>query len=248
MRGVTNRAEIGARERTQASTAPATDTAQSATGPAPELFVQCADRASCPDAVGMLVVAAATAAEPERCTATLIGADRVLTASHCLAPDARHAGASCAATWVVFPETADAPAEGIACARVVAATATVRDDALQEEHAVLQLARTSKRTPLSIEPRPPEPGSIVTVVSVTPHPVYGSTHALTTRLCRAIDSSLAEQELGHDAAGVGWLASCPIARGNSGSPVLDYHGRIRAIVHGGTSLVSAFGVTSALSE
>jgi len=30
--------------------------------------------------------------------------------------------------------------------------------------------------------------------------------------------------------------------------VLDYHGRIRAIVHGGTSLTSAFAVTSGLSR
>jgi hypothetical protein len=63
-----------------------------------------------------------------------------------------------------------------------------------------------------------------------------------------IDSTRAQGELGSTAANVGWLESCPIARGNSGSPVLDYHGHIRAIVHGGTSLSSAFGVTSKVSD
>jgi hypothetical protein len=196
----------------------------------------------------MLVVDAGQTAEPERCTVTLIDRDRVLTVSHCLAPTDRRAGAACARTWVAFPETADAPAEWIACSRVVAATEVVDDSALHQEHAILQLVRASARVPLEIDVSPPAPGSIVTVVSVTPHPIYGTTHALATRLCRVIDSTRAQGELGSTAANVGWLESCPIARGNSGSPVLDYHGHIRAIVHGGTSLSSAFGVTSKVSD
>lgn len=211
----------------------------------PELYVRCEDPASCPSAVGMLVVADDPTREPERCTASLIAADRALTASHCLSPSQRHAGAPCAATWVAFPETPGSRAETVACARVVFADAVVDDGALHPEHAVVQLARPLTRVPLAIDSSPPPPGSIVTVVSVTPHPVYGSAHALSTRLCRAIDSEPAQQALGPDAANVGWLASCPIARGNSGSPVLDYEGRIRAIVHGGTAPSSAYAVTSA---
>jgi Trypsin-like peptidase domain len=214
----------------------------------PDLFVRCEDGASCPDAVGMLVVDADPTEEPGRCTVTLIRSDRVLTASHCLTPADRRTGASCSRTWVLFPQTAAAPAESIACQRVLAATEVVGDDALRQEHAVLQLDRRSARLPLAIEPHPPEPGSIVTVASITPHPIYGTTHALSTRLCRVIDSTPAERALGEAAANVGWLASCPIARGNSGSPVLDYEGRIRAIVHGGTALSSQFGVTSSLSS
>jgi hypothetical protein len=213
----------------------------------PDLFVRCEDRTHCPSAVGMLVVDEDAGLEPERCTATLIERDRVLTVSHCLAASERRAGAACTRTWIAFPETEDAPAEWIACAQVVAATESVNGDGLHQEHAVLQLVHASTRTPLAIDASPPAPGSIVTVVSVTPHPVYGSTHALGTHLCRAVDSTPAQQALGDAAANVGWLASCPIEHGNSGSPVLDYDGRIRAIVHGGTSLSSAFGVTSAVT-
>jgi hypothetical protein len=213
-----------------------------------ELYVGCEDRASCPNAVGMLVVEEDAAAEPERCTATLIARDRVLTASHCLAAAERHAGAKCDQTWVAFPETSDAPAERVTCERVVLAVEIASDDALHQEHAILQLARAVARTPLAIDPRPPAPNSIVTVVSVTPHPVYGSTHTLSTRLCRVIDSAPAVDALGPQASSVGWLASCPIERGNSGSPVLDYEGRIRAVVHGGTALSSALAVTSSLAD
>lgn len=192
----------------------------------------------------MLVVTNFGSAEPERCTVSLIAADRALTASHCLAPPERRAGAACAHTWLAFPETARAPAEWVACAQVLYASERIDEGALQPEHAVLRLARPVARAPLAIDASPAQPGSIVTVVSVTPHPVYGSTHALATRLCRAIDSQPAQDALGPGAANVGWLASCPIDRGNSGSPVLDYEGRIRAIVHGGTALTAAYGATS----
>jgi hypothetical protein len=148
----------------------------------------------------------------------------------------------------MFPRTANAPAESIACQRVVEATDVIGDSALHQEHAVLQLVRSSARLPLVIEPHPPEAGSIVTVVSITPHPVYGITHALSTRLCRVIDSTPAQRALGEAAGNVGWLADCPIARGNSGSPVIDYTGAVRAIVHGGTDLASRFGVTSLLAN
>jgi hypothetical protein len=212
------------------------------------LFVRCEDVESCPEAVGMRVVDVNPDEEPGRCTVTLVRGDRALTASHCLAPVDRHAGALCARTWVMFPQTSSAPAESIACQRVIEATEVVSDSALHQEHAVLQLVRCSARTPLAIGPHPPEPGSIVTVASITPHPIYGTTHALATRLCRVIDSTPAERALGQEAGNVGWLANCPIARGNSGSPVIDYHGAVRAIVHGGTAVSSGFGVTSVLAN
>ncbi len=214
----------------------------------PELFVRCENRASCPNAVGMLVVEDDARPAPERCTATLIAPDRAVTASHCIAAADRRAAATCTRTWLSFPETADAPAEWVACARVVRAAEVVDPSALHQEYAVLLLGRPLSRTPLAVDPSPPPEGSIVTVVSVTPHPVYGSTHALSTRLCRAIDASAARAALGPAAAAVGWLSDCPIAHGNSGSPVIDHAGRVRAIVHGGTALTSAFGVTSTIAH
>ena len=211
-----------------------------------DLYVGCADRLSCPSAVGMLVVDDAAGPEPERCTATLIAADRVLTAVHRLQSADRHGDAPCKNTWMAFPETVDAPAEWAACKRVLSVSGVVDEEGLHQEHAVLQLARALTRRPLEVDPRPVEPDSIVEVVSVTPHPIFGTTHHLATRLCRAIDSRPAVEALGDKAASVGWLGNCPIERGNSGSPVLDREGRIRAIVHGGTAAVFQVGVTSGL--
>jgi hypothetical protein len=147
---------------------------------------------------------------------------------------------------VVFAATAMSKGEAIACGRVLEATELIAETGLQQEHAILQLVHASTRTPFVIESQPPEPGSIVTVASVTPHPIYGTSHALSTRLCRVIDSKPAEHALGTNAANVGWLMNCPIAHGNSGSPVIDYAGHVRAIVHGGTELSAGVGVTSLL--
>ena len=210
----------------------------------PELFVRCDDAGTCPSAVGMLVVDEGESQEPERCTATLIAPDRILTASHCLAASTRHTGAACSRTWIAFPDSKDARAEWVACDRVELAAPLLDESALHQEYAVLRLVRSVARAPLALDGSPPAPGSIVTVASITPHPIYGTTHLLTTRLCRAIGSEPAVAALGAGAAEVGWLAHCPIARGNSGSPVLDYDHKVRAIVHGGTSSSSAFGVTS----
>jgi len=212
----------------------------------PDLFIHCDDLTSCSSAVGMLVVEDASRPEPERCTASLIAPNRVLTAIHCLAEAERQAGASCPKTWVSFPQTASAPSEWAPCARVVVARGAVSHDGLKQEHAVLELARPLARPILALDPRPPEPNSIVEVISVTPHPVYGITHQLASRLCRAIDAQPAIDALGAAAGDVGWLANCPIARGNSGSPVLDRQGRIRAMVHGGTATTFEIGVTSGL--
>ena len=213
-----------------------------------ELYVRCEDAHNCPNAVGLLVVEGDPGAPPERCTASLIAPDRALTASHCLLPEQRTEGAACPQVWLSFPHTLDAPAETVGCARVLSVVSDPSQDALHQEHAVVQLDRVLTRGFLEVDPTPPRAESIVIVASVTPHPVYGSTHALTTRLCRAIGADAAQNALGARAADVGWLESCPIARGNSGSPVIDSEGHLRAIVHGGTSLTSAYAVTSAPAQ
>jgi S1-C subfamily serine protease len=59
-------------------------------------------------------------------------------------------------------------------------------------------------------------------------------------------SEAAEARLGEGARRVGWLSGCPIEPGNSGSPVLDAEGRLRALVHAGSHPVFGIGVTTAL--
>src|ERR1043165_3700121 len=97
-------AQVPRKHAVQLAPPPPPSAATSTTTPVlPDLLLRCEDPASCPDAVGMLVVDRSKDQDPLRCTVTLIHGNRALTTSHCLAPEDRRPGAACARTWVVFP-------------------------------------------------------------------------------------------------------------------------------------------------
>jgi len=210
----------------------------------PPIVLSCADPARCPRAVGMLV--RREGAELHRCTVSLVAPDVVLTASHCLTLDQRAAGASCAGTWIGFAGSAGAPASWYPCDVVLDAIKVSDDEVLRPDAALLRLPASVPRRPLPVDFSPLAPGTIVSVAAIDPSPVYPSLHALEPRLCRVEAPDLAVRALGVSARRVGWLSGCPIVGGNSGSPVIDYQGRVRALVHGGTATTFAVGVTSAL--
>jgi hypothetical protein len=211
------------------------------------VHLRCADT-RCPEGVGMLV--RAEGEELQRCTATLIGPDLALTASHCLPPAARHAGASCRGTWLTFAAADGHPAEWAACRGVVRARPVRDEEVMRTDVALLRLARSVDREPLAVAlvPIAQRPEVVVGVVAVSPHPIYPSQHELSTRLCRVATRDSAVAAYGEEAARVGWLIECPSHPGNSGSPVVDARGRVRAVLHGGSAPLEGVGVTSGLSE
>ncbi|MCA9612431.1 MAG: trypsin-like peptidase domain-containing protein, partial [Myxococcales bacterium] len=209
--------------------------------------VRCADATRCPPSVGLVVFPGREPdltgrIPPVRCTGTLVAPDRVLTASHCLTTP------RCDDAWVAFPATTDHEAAVARCVRVLAQDPDTQDGVLLQDWALLLLERPLPRPFATLASEAVREGTIVTVASVTPHPIYGSQHQLEARLCRAETSEAAEARLGAEARRVGWLSGCPIEPGNSGSPVLDAEGRLRALVHAGSHPVFGIGVTTALPE
>jgi hypothetical protein len=205
----------------------------------------CRDRAApCPDGVGLFVRPADP--DAQRCTVVLVAPDRALTASHCLAPSERRDGARCDEIWIGFASIGGAPMEWTGCAEVLRASEVGDDDAMRRDVALVRLARAVARTIYPIDARPPEPGSIVSVLAVRPHPIYPLYHELYERLCRVATVQSAVETFGEHAASVGWLIDCPSYAGNSGSPVIDARGRVRSLLHGGSAPLHGIGITSSL--
>lgn len=213
--------------------------------PAAALHLHCAaTHEGCAASVGLYVRPHGDALE--RCTAALIGPDRVLTASHCLESAGRHAGASCRGAWVAFPANGRRGMEWAPCEAVLAADPVEDESVMRRDVAVLRLARPITRPIVPVDPRPPEEGSIVTVVAVRPHPLYPTQHEVSSRLCRVATRQSAVDTFGAEAERVGWLTDCPSHPGNSGSPILDARGHLRALMHAGSAPVHGVGVSSPL--
>ena len=212
---------------------------------ADRIHLRCGDD-RCPEGVGLLVWADA-GDRLQRCTASLIGPDLALTASHCLPRAARRDGARCDGTWLTFAATGDRPAEWAACRGVLQAQPVEMDDVLRTDLAVLRLARRVDREPLRPAFAPIGQLSVVGVVAARPHPIYESQHAISRRLCRVATPESAAETFGPEAHRVGWLIECPSHPGNSGAPVVDARGRIRAILHAGSAPIDGVGVMSRIS-
>jgi hypothetical protein len=211
------------------------------------LHVRCERDSECPAGVALLVGPSSEVGpdgQPNRCTGALVGPDLLITASHCLPLDARHARASCRGTWVAFPAARDADEEWVECDEVEMAEDVDDRAVMRPDVAILRVARFVTRTPLAIDPSPPEPFAIVSIASVTPDRIYRTQHVLGMRLCRVRTTEEAIEIFGADAARVGWLSDCPTYDGNSGSPLLDVRGRIRGILHGGSGPFVGIGVTT----
>jgi hypothetical protein len=201
--------------------------------------IRCAGE--CPEAVGAMVVIT----ENERgvvasnfCGVTLVAPDLLVTASHCLDATVFAAGRSCAESVVVlFPATAEHPAESPRCERIETMTPTRPGPGRETTHLDHAFVRLS--APLQRTPTPPSGDGLERDALLTMYPPRdesgrdeGAEYAfvLEERRCEVALGAISLPGFDGPRTGYGLLAPCRVILGNSGTGVLASDGTVRGVV------------------
>lgn len=193
------------------------------------------ERASCPSAVGVLLVR--TANWNGQCTVSLIGDRFAITNSHCLPHAIRKAGSDCSRSLrLVFPKTPTHGYEHVACAEVISASQIANegetDYAREADFAILMLARSVNRLAFKVNREGLPADMQLVAYTVDPAAKAQSVSVLKAKRCDARFGTTLATSFNQKFAAVGAFAKCEIIQGNSGSPAIDRFGNLRALVHG----------------
>lgn len=199
--------------------------------------VRCADPSTCPPYAGAVVT---QSVEPNTtmCAFTLVAPDVALTAAHCLPPEMRREGASCATTRFFFPATDIHPAQQAGCARVlqVSSVGPPHVDILREDIAVLRLDRSIPRRPAQLTNRGLNDHERVTIN----YPVDVSTNReahtydfiIHSMSCDAVHDSVYAPGVDGPSAIVQTLGACATRPGSSGAGIVNSVGDVAAVLEG----------------
>lgn len=215
--------------------------------------VQCANPEQCPAGVGQLIIR--SGATLLRCTAFVVGPRVAMTNSHCIPNDLRRTNASFSGRGrIVFPLNRGGNRSEI---RSVLEASEISEVGTFESLSGLDYAL------LSIDPVDPSivlRTSIEGVGNLTPMSVYkvdpGASGVHVASLVRAAcDSQFFVSGMYQGFSPFSptiYLPGCTTISGNSGSPVVDQSGVVRAILYGGPSIgvdrdEGVFGVASNLA-
>lgn len=209
--------------------------------------VYCADpssNATCPSSTGMLVAKFQSTDETAigTCTFSLADNQTVTTNTHCIPSHLRQPGASCKGIIeFVFPQSPSQPFEKVDCDQVISTTEIVESKSdpgftMKNDLAVLKLAHPVSRETLHINRGGIPDQARLTLYSVDPIKTYSSsglqipTGALKVKTCTSIQGSILNPSYIQPFFHIINLSDCSVIKGNSGSPVLDASGEMRAIV------------------
>lgn len=210
-----------------------------------QISVTCENPSACHPAIAQLVATTNTnGTTVQRCTATLIDDQHMITNTHCLPEDLRRIGAGCQnRISFIFPSVQSVGGQTLGCAEIVnlrsvstantqgqleisaAASLEVRDVAL------IRLSSTAPRTRLELT-REGYTSSSYTVHAIDPQDslrsIYKTKTCGYTFVADQISSALVAAPI-RQTQGV--LTNCNLIAGNSGSPIVNPAGRIPALVY-----------------
>jgi hypothetical protein len=185
----------------------------------PAYTLTCEDPTSCSPSVGAFF-------SDTKCTTYVVGSDLVVTSKHCL-PANTEPGDDCSSDTLLFPAVGPYPEERAQCLKVVDASLLTSEQAIALDYVVLQTTENLHRPVLPISGRGvPDQMELHSYhfVSTTPH-----SGQIQSRTCRPVMRSMAYSLYQSPQSAVVGLPNCSTDEGNSGGPLLDASGAVRAM-------------------
>jgi hypothetical protein len=225
--------------------------------------VTCAD-ANCPSSVALLALG--TNSMAGSCTSFLISPTLALTNSHCVPNEVRTKTQAPADTMkLLFPiTTANPTMETVTVSEVIfystinpessdSATSDLPQPVIGKlpDYALLRLSQPITDRPfLTLSHQGVPDGIALTAYSVDPISQTAITGVLRTKTCQSLMNSAIQPSYTNAFTSIISFTGCEIIHGNSGSPLVDANGQVRAILHAaidknGENLIGAkYGLTS----
>jgi hypothetical protein len=185
----------------------------------PAYTLTCEDPTSCSPSVG-------TFFSDTKCTTYVVGLDLVVTSKHCLPANAEP-GDDCISDTLLFPAVGPYPEKRAQCLKVVDASLLTSEQAIALDYVVLQTTENLHRPVLPISGRGvPDQMELHSYHFVSTSPHSGQ---IQSRTCRPVMRSMAYSLYQSPQSAVVGLPNCPTDKGNSGGPLLDASGAVRAM-------------------
>jgi Trypsin len=210
----------------------------------------------CPEALALFVSRSIGEKDSEffQCTSFLVAPNMIATNSHCIPQDLRAENASCSGRiQAIFGRSAHAPAQKFDCERVLSSSQIFEEKTHPEymkrpDYAFIQLkSAVPRRQPLRFSREGLPDGFLLKVPTIDPsEDPMEIRSTLKIKTCRTMQNSLVSPGYTHAFANLASSAGCETIHGNSGSPMLDVSGRVRAILYGARDGKDQLGHTGAV--
>jgi hypothetical protein len=193
----------------------------------------------CPESAGVLISIEAEAGKTslmKTCSFSLVGRDIVLTNRHCLPASIATAGAACdGKIQVIFAR--DGAKEVHGCSKILSLPAEYSPyKIVQRDFAFIQLKTAPARTALSIRQEGVTDKEVLTALVATPdHSGTNPASRLQRVSCTTHMNSYIVPDFTNSKSPVITFKNCNIVSGNSGAPMVDSAGNIKAIAQSGAN-------------